>query len=207
MKSMCHDARRNSPSVAARRPTSSCFRTISRIASSSTSRRASASMRPAAKSSRAACSRAGRSRLPTWSARKGGFVRRPAATAVGASSLMARDRISVEDQPVTVDGFDVRRPRFELPGVERADAAAEAGAVEAAELHAVSRADVALVADDAYGKQAAPASAHRALRAFVHDQAAGDALAEAEPQLERRLAGGGRGEARPASRQYRGQRR
>ena len=37
---------------------------------------ASASMRPAAKSSRAACSSGGRSRLPTWSARKGGVVRR-----------------------------------------------------------------------------------------------------------------------------------
>ena len=35
MKSMCHDARRNSPSVADCRPTSSCMRTTSRIASSS----------------------------------------------------------------------------------------------------------------------------------------------------------------------------
>ena len=35
MKSMCHDARRNSPSVAERSPTSSCLRTTSRIASSS----------------------------------------------------------------------------------------------------------------------------------------------------------------------------
>ena len=32
MKSMCHDARRNSPSVADWRPTSSCIRTASRIA-------------------------------------------------------------------------------------------------------------------------------------------------------------------------------
>src|ERR671930_583481 len=38
MKSMCHEARRNSPSVADCRPTSSCVRTISRIASSSTAR-------------------------------------------------------------------------------------------------------------------------------------------------------------------------
>ncbi len=38
MKSMCHEARRNSPSVADRRPTASCIRTASRIASSSSPR-------------------------------------------------------------------------------------------------------------------------------------------------------------------------
>src|SRR3954470_17900676 len=75
MKSMCHDARRNSPSVAERSPTSSCRRTTSRIASSSTARSSSAAMRPAVKSSRARSSSGGRSRLPTWSARKGGRVR------------------------------------------------------------------------------------------------------------------------------------
>ena len=44
MKSMCHDSRRNSPSVAERSPISSCLRTISAIASSSTARSSSASM-------------------------------------------------------------------------------------------------------------------------------------------------------------------
>ena len=75
MKSMCHEARRNSPSVADCSPTSSCLRTTSRIASSSMPRSSSASMRPALRSSRACSSSGGRSRLPTWSARNGGVVR------------------------------------------------------------------------------------------------------------------------------------
>src|SRR3954454_22378721 len=75
MKSMCQVARRNSPSVAALSPTSSCSLTASRIASSSTARSSSASILSLAKSSRACRSAGGRSRLPTWSARKGGFVR------------------------------------------------------------------------------------------------------------------------------------
>ena len=59
MKSMCHEARRNSPSVADCRPTSSCIRTTSRIASSSTARSSSASRRPAAARSRARAALAG----------------------------------------------------------------------------------------------------------------------------------------------------
>src|ERR671924_337372 len=89
MKSMCHDPRRNSPSVADCNPTSSCFRTISRMASSSRARSSSASMRPAAASSRACRSCEGRSRLPTWSARNGGIVLRPVAVAVGVSCCIA----------------------------------------------------------------------------------------------------------------------
>ena len=69
MKSMCQVARRNSPSVAERSPTSSCSFTASRIAASSTPRNSSASIFEAAKSSRAWSSSGGRSRLPTWSAR------------------------------------------------------------------------------------------------------------------------------------------
>ena len=72
---MCHEARRNSPSVADCSPTSSCLRTTSRIASSSIPRSSSASIRPSLKSSRACSSSGGRRRLPTWSARKGGVVR------------------------------------------------------------------------------------------------------------------------------------
>src|SRR6185312_6183970 len=75
MKSMCHEARRNSPSVAAGNPTDSCIRTTSRIAPSSTVRNPSSDIRPAAWSARARCRRAGRSRLPTWSPRKGGRSR------------------------------------------------------------------------------------------------------------------------------------
>ena len=65
MKSMCQEARLNSPSVTERSPMSPCILTASRIASSSTARRSSGEIAPRAASSRA-CSRArGRSRLPT----------------------------------------------------------------------------------------------------------------------------------------------
>src|ERR687895_2172536 len=73
MKSMCQEARRNSPSVADWSPTSPCIRTTSRIASSSTARSCSAESCPVAKPSRASRSSGGRSRLPTWSARNGGL--------------------------------------------------------------------------------------------------------------------------------------
>src|SRR5579875_952915 len=76
MKSMCHDVRRNSPSVTVCSPTSRCSSMTSRMAASSAARSASASMRPASKSARALMSSGGRSRLPTWSARKGGSARR-----------------------------------------------------------------------------------------------------------------------------------
>ena len=75
MKSMCQDCRRISPSVASRRPTSSCIRTAARIASSSTARSSAAVIVPAAKRSRAVLTSGGRSRLPTWSARNGGLGR------------------------------------------------------------------------------------------------------------------------------------
>ena len=72
MKSMCHDVRRNSPSVAACRPTRSCIATAARIASSSAARSAVTSISPDACAARAASRAGGRSRLPTWSARNGG---------------------------------------------------------------------------------------------------------------------------------------
>src|SRR5690242_5915669 len=81
MKSMCHDARRNSPSVADFSPTSRCIATTSRIASSSAAFRPSSSRSPLACCARASSSFCGRSRLPTWSARNGGVSR--SATALG----------------------------------------------------------------------------------------------------------------------------
>src|SRR5690606_34283020 len=66
--------RRNSPSVTTGRPTSSCRRTTSAIDWSSISRRARASISPFFQRSRACRSLGGRRRLPTWSARKKGFV-------------------------------------------------------------------------------------------------------------------------------------
>ena len=102
MKSMCHDVRRNSPSVAARRPMSSCSATTSRIASSSTARRRAASIRPAAKSWRACTSARGRSRLPTWSARNGGSVRgyigvQPSAPFTNSHQTAGRSPPPVDD--------------------------------------------------------------------------------------------------------------
>ena len=76
MKSMCHVARRNSPSVAdLQADVLLQLAPTSRIASSSTARSSSASILSSAKSSRACSSVGGRSRLPTWSARNGGVSR------------------------------------------------------------------------------------------------------------------------------------
>ena len=71
-KSKCHQPRRNSPSVTACRPTSSCLRMTSRIASSSICVSPAASSRPSARAVRASCTACGRRKLPTMSARNGG---------------------------------------------------------------------------------------------------------------------------------------
>jgi hypothetical protein len=74
-KSKCHHERRNSPSVASFSPTSSCFLMIFSISRSSTAFNAAASVSFFAYFVRASFRDAVRSRLPTWSARKGGVVR------------------------------------------------------------------------------------------------------------------------------------
>src|ERR1700682_5628552 len=73
-KSMCHQSRRNSPSVIDCRPTSSCSLTTSRMCRSSACFSASADISPVLRFARASCSALGRSRLPTWSARNGAFT-------------------------------------------------------------------------------------------------------------------------------------
>src|SRR5207244_4270575 len=98
--------------------------------------------------------------------------------------------------PVPMDRLDLRRSGLELAGVDGADSATERSPVEAAELDAVARAERSLGADDAHGEQAPAVADDRAAGAVVHVDAAADALAEAEPELERRLAGGGGLEAR-----------
>src|ERR1700694_4127981 len=75
MKSMCHQSRRNSPSVTACRPTSSWSLTTSRMCLSSTPRSSSAEISPFFLFARISCNSRGRSRLPTWSARNGGFMK------------------------------------------------------------------------------------------------------------------------------------
>src|SRR3954471_1352062 len=75
MKSMCQEARRNSPSVAERSPTSFCIWTTSRMASSSAAPSSTSEIWPAACFWRASRRDLGRSRLPTWSARNGGLSR------------------------------------------------------------------------------------------------------------------------------------
>src|SRR3954454_5474706 len=99
MKSMCHDSRRNSPSVIERRPVASWRRMTSTIASSSIARRSSGEMRPLALSSRACSTSGGRSRLPTWSARKGGIVRTDIRRSLG-SRVWSRRSYKFVDNPV-----------------------------------------------------------------------------------------------------------
>src|SRR6516165_6596455 len=74
-KSKCHQERRNSPSVASLRPIEACLCTTFSISMSSTLRRSSAEISPFSRLARASLMRCGLSRLPTSSARKGGFVR------------------------------------------------------------------------------------------------------------------------------------
>src|SRR3989442_9560977 len=83
MMSSSHQLRRrNSPSVHALSPTRSCMAMTSRMHSSSTARSSALSCGPMAlvgvcgprNCSRARFSLSGRSRLPTWSARNGGFI-------------------------------------------------------------------------------------------------------------------------------------
>src|SRR5262245_41941232 len=66
---------RNLPSLMASIPTSSCFLMTRSISRSSTALSSTAPISPLACFSRASFSAAGRSRLPTWSARNGGLVR------------------------------------------------------------------------------------------------------------------------------------
>ena len=100
MKSVCHSARRNSPSVAERSPAASCIATASRIASSSARVSWSAVMVPAAWSARARSSAGGRSRLPTWSARNGGVVR--GAMAPAQNRLSGRPKWTRARSPAVV---------------------------------------------------------------------------------------------------------
>src|SRR5262249_17480799 len=74
-KSRCHQERRNSPAVTACSPTSSCFLIARSISRSSTALRSAPPRSPFARFSRASFTAAGRSRLPTRSARNACFDR------------------------------------------------------------------------------------------------------------------------------------
>src|SRR5882757_2914896 len=73
---MCHQSRRNSPSVIDCRPTSSCSFTTLRMCLSSAFCRSSFEISPRLARARTSCNSFGRRRLPTWSARKGAFIER-----------------------------------------------------------------------------------------------------------------------------------
>src|SRR5688500_17916908 len=96
MKSMCHQSRRNSPSVTEGRPRSSCSFTTSRMWRSSASFNFSREISFFRTCSRSSCNAAGRSRLPTWSARKGpGMLRShfgAPALGVGGARLLGVGR-------------------------------------------------------------------------------------------------------------------
>src|ERR1700681_3268896 len=71
---MCQEPRRNSPSVMPRSPASSCILAAPEMDASSMVRSSGADISPLLNRSRARKSSGGRSRLPTWSARKGGLL-------------------------------------------------------------------------------------------------------------------------------------
>src|ERR1700729_989498 len=97
MKSICHEVRRNSPSVTLCSPASRFSSITSRIASSSRSRSASDSISPALYAARARARSGGRRRLPTWSARNGGLSRAGIlASSVGDLVLSINDTRAFE---------------------------------------------------------------------------------------------------------------
>src|SRR5215212_3056636 len=111
-KSRCHHERRNSPSVTARRPTSSCFWMTRSISPSSTALSSSAEISPLARFARASFRAGGRSRLPTWSARKGGRVRCTFLILFGGRErclLLLQHEVVLHLVELRVDGLAVRR--------------------------------------------------------------------------------------------------
>ena len=118
---MCHDARRNSPSVADCRPTSSWSFTTSRIASSSMARSSSAVILSLAKSSRACSSSGGRRRLPTWSARYGGVLRADMPGTLPRPQFLQRRARAQEQQADPDDGEHGGRARCRRPAPGRAN--------------------------------------------------------------------------------------
>src|SRR6185295_13086257 len=127
MKSMCHQSRRNSPSVIDGRPRSSCSFTTSRIRRSSACLSLTASALPRRTCSRRSCSSCGRRRLPTWSARKGADMRllllcrglaAPALVVAGLRLLAVRHRADDGadlDLLVALDGGLLRAAAFLAP--------------------------------------------------------------------------------------------
>src|SRR5438445_8282115 len=117
------------------------------------------------------------------------------------SRSLARARLrdlSQEDEAVAVDRFDVRRAAGELARVDGRDPAREGGAVGPDQLDAVAGSEVAVPARDADREEAPPLAGERPPGAVVHVDSAAHLLAVPEPELERRLAGAGRREARTA---------
>src|SRR5882724_3157297 len=104
-KSRCQKSRRYSPSVIPCRPMACCFATAPRMHSSSTAFSHSAGSFPALAFARAATSSGGRSRLPTWSARKGGFMSSRGAErrgiSIGTASYLALE-CSARDQALEI---------------------------------------------------------------------------------------------------------
>ena len=89
MKSMCQDVRRNSPSVADCSPTVllHAHDVADRLVLDRAQLGGVDLARPRARRAPASSS-GGRSRLPTWSARNGGFVRDIGSKAMGSSTVV-----------------------------------------------------------------------------------------------------------------------
>src|SRR5437870_10259984 len=104
-KSMCHQSRRNSPSVTAWRPIDSCKATTLRMHLSSTARNAADFMSPFFDLRRASCNSGGRKRLPTWSARKGGIARNSTAIEQIYGPYASERRRLGEDSHALFDQF------------------------------------------------------------------------------------------------------
>jgi hypothetical protein len=94
--------------------------------------------------------------------------------------------------------LDPARATGQLRGGHGGDPLGECGAVRAGELDRVAGVERPLTGDDTDAEEAPAVIEQRAACAGVDDDAPPDGLAEAQPELERRLAALGGGEARAA---------
>src|SRR5215813_4948502 len=145
-KSMCHDFRRISPSVMPWSPTSSCSFTPSRIAASSAVASWAAFARPASFSRRRALREAGRNRLPTWSARKGGRDSAIAHRREDADETEQRVGVRRGHAHALSDLHDCGEQRVDLEGAARLHVL-EHGGLEGPELSRHRVAVLAALAD------------------------------------------------------------
>src|SRR5687767_9413797 len=113
---------------------------------------------------------------------------------MSASASPRRSMQLVQHKPVAVHCLEAAGPALDVVGPCTCDSLAEDNAVGTDELHRGAGVEPPFAADDADPEQARSFLDQSPACSFVDVEPAGNGLAEAEPQLERRLAAILRGE-------------